>query len=828
MAALRNWWLPVLMGVGQLLAWPIGPRLAGQPPSALDAAVAVVVTVVVAVALGWRRRAPEVALAVIVPTLVAGTVALPTDALTVIAVADLVTLFSLAVLRPARVVALAVGLLVAGWVAVLLAIGTPGLPVIAPLLAILYVLVATLGRRRGRWRRARAAAAARLVAAELEERRAAEVERDRLARELHDVTAHHLTAVVVHAGAARRLGVDRPELVAETLTFAADTGRRTLTALDRLVTVIEPAVEPLAGRLARVAAVAVEVSVEVTGPVDELPPAVADAVLAVVQEGVTNAMRYAAGVPVVASVVASAAEVRVTVVNAAACGSADGTLGSGRGLAGLAARARELSGTFEAGPGPAGGWQVLASLPCVPCRAAPLPLEHPLVTSERILDGALTALALLPPALVLVAAIDHGEVTDVRVGVLLALLALLHGAPVWWRRVAPWPALAAVLGAALAHATIVAAAGLPVAASWPLFAGLCAEVITVWAVATYARPTVATWAAALATGGVWSLVIQLMGDGQRVAGRVVPAGRFAVDVNVRAVLFTAVLILVVWALAAGLRRRRERTLAAEAAALLAAAARAAAAAREQRARFAAGLHASVLEPAQRLIVAAEAGAAGGALGGGALGGGVAGGGVAGGALGGGALSGGGGLAALDVVAAEARAGLAAMRELLGVLQPAPAAALGPPPRGTTNLAALCAEHSGAGRRVTLDAVPAPYPLPVAVDLSGYRIVDVALNTLDTRGAGDASVSVSVSASVSVSYPGDGVSIVVAGVPSAVTGIAAARIRARVAALAGRVRLDPAGVVEVHLPAAPEEAAGPAPDAVDLSVDLAVVVPAKAV
>jgi len=90
------------------------------------------------------------------------------------------------------------------------------------------------------------------------------------------------------------------------------------------------------------------------------------------------------------------------------------------------------------------------------------------------------------------------------------------------------------------------------------------------------------------------------------------------------------------------------------------------------------------------------------------------------------------------------------------------------------------------------------------------------------------VSVSVSASVSVSYPGDGVSIVVAGVPSAVTGIAAARIRARVAALAGRVRLDPAGVVEVHLPAAPEEAAGPAPDAVDLSVDLAVVVPAKAV
>jgi hypothetical protein len=102
MAALRIWWLPVLMGIGQILAWPIGPRLAGRPPSALDAAVAVVVTVVAAIALGWRRRAPEVALAVIVPTLVAGTIVLPTDALSIIAVADLVALFSLAALRPAR------------------------------------------------------------------------------------------------------------------------------------------------------------------------------------------------------------------------------------------------------------------------------------------------------------------------------------------------------------------------------------------------------------------------------------------------------------------------------------------------------------------------------------------------------------------------------------------------------------------------------------------------------------------------------------------------------------------------------------------------------
>jgi signal transduction histidine kinase len=817
MAALRIWMLPALMGIGQILAWPIGPGLLGQPPSVLDSAVAVVVTAVVAVALGWRRRAPEVVLAVIVPTLAAGTIALPADVLSVIAFADLVALFSLAILRSARIVAVAVTLLLVGWTVVITIADTPDPQVIVPLVAILYVLVAALGRRRGRWQRARAAAAARLVVAEAAEQRAAEVERDRLARELHDVTAHHLTAVVVHADAARRLAAARPELVAETLSFAAETGRTTLTALDRLVTVIEPSLEPLAERLARVAAAAPEVTVEVTGPAGTLPPPVADTVLAVVQEGVTNAMRYAAGAPVSAVVEVVAVEVRVAVRNPPAGDAAlSGPLGSGRGLAGLAARARELNGTFDAGPCPvSGGWTVQAA---VPLRATPraVPLDRRVVTSERILDGALTALALLPPALVLVAAVDTGGLRDVRVGVLLALLALLHGAPVWWRRVAPWPALAAVLGAALAHAAIVAAARLPVEAVWPLFAGLFAEVITVWAVATYARPAVVAWTGALATGGVWSLVIQLIGDGDQGIRRPVPVGRFAVEVNTRALLFTALLLVLVWALAAVLRRRRERTLEAEAAALHAAAARAAAAARDQRARFAAGLHASVLEPAQRLIAAAEAAprlAAAAPR-------------SAAPRLSTSAVApakadvhdradreadGAAGLAALDRVAAEARAGLAAMRELLGVLQPVPAGDPGAPPRGTAGLAELCAERRLAGRSVILTVATAPVPLPVAVDLSGYRIVDVALDTQDAAEV-----------TVSVAYPGDGLSITVAGVPSATTGIPAARIRARVAALGGRVRLDPAGLVEVHLPVPADEdpkAVGPAPDA---RSDLAVV------
>jgi hypothetical protein len=153
-----------------------------------------------------------------------------------------------------------------------------------------------------------------------------------------------------------------------------------------------------------------------------------------------------------------------------------------------------------------------------------------------------------------------------------------------------------------------------------------------------------------------------------------------------------------------------------------------------------------------------------------------------------------------------------MRELLGVLQPVPVADPGPPPRGVADLGDLCAERRTTGRSVILNATPAPYPLPVAVDLSGYRLVDVALDTQDADEA-----------SVSVAYPGDGLAITVAGVPSATVGVAAARIRARVAALGGRVRMDPAGLVEAHLPAPPEDAAPLTPQD---HVDLAVVVPIR--
>ena len=86
---------------------------------------------------------------------------------------------------------------------------------------------------------------------------------------------------------------------------------------------------------------------------------------------------------------------------------------------------------------------------------------------------------------------------------------------------------------------------------------------------------------------------------------------------------------------------------------------------------------------------------------------------------------------------------------------------------------------------------------MAVDLSGYRIVDAALDADDTAEV----------VSVSVDHIRETLVVTVSGVPGATRGIVAARIRARAAALGGKIRFDPAGVVQVHLPA-PPEAAGP--------------------
>lgn len=237
MNTIRNWLLPLLLAAGQLGLWP--GALAWAEPEALSywlpaaasptaVAAAVLATVLVAAALGWRRRRPVAALVGIVVVLTLGTVATPTDALLLVASADLIALYSVAVRQPRRTALIALGL-VAGWQLCLSAttygVGAEYAAEVS-FSVVGYLLVVGAGLARQRWLAGRRTAAARLSTAEAAREQATADERQRLAHELHDVSAHHLTSVLVAVTAAQRLRERQPELMGEGLALAATAGRR--------------------------------------------------------------------------------------------------------------------------------------------------------------------------------------------------------------------------------------------------------------------------------------------------------------------------------------------------------------------------------------------------------------------------------------------------------------------------------------------------------------------------------------------------------------------------------------------------------------------------
>src|SRR5690349_1981815 len=228
MERISGWLLPFTLAVIQLAVWPGRPLAAGDPVSATAVTTGVAAILVAAVALLWRRSAPVAVAGIVAGALTVGTLGVSPDAMLVVSAADLIALFSVAALRPVRTaVAVAAGIIV--WQCILAAFAG-GLSLDADYagevgtIAVLYPAVVAFGRARHRWRAERDTAAARLAEAEDRRARAADTERHRLARELHDVTAHHLTSIVVIASAAQRLGPTRPDLVAEARTFAARTG----------------------------------------------------------------------------------------------------------------------------------------------------------------------------------------------------------------------------------------------------------------------------------------------------------------------------------------------------------------------------------------------------------------------------------------------------------------------------------------------------------------------------------------------------------------------------------------------------------------------------
>jgi signal transduction histidine kinase len=208
---------------------------------------------------------------------------------------------------------------------------------------------------------------------EEEAKRRVDEERLRIARELHDITAHSLSVIAVQSGAAVHVMDTKPEEARHSLQAIRQTSREALEELRGMVGVLrgegaeQAPYEPSSG-LSQVEALAEQirragVSVDLDfGDLHAVPAVVSASAYRVIQEALTNVLRHAgpgAGAQVTASMVGS--QLEVSVVDDGAGASLDWR--EGHGLTGMRERAEALGGAFQAGPLPQGGFWVGVTYP---------------------------------------------------------------------------------------------------------------------------------------------------------------------------------------------------------------------------------------------------------------------------------------------------------------------------------------------------------------------------------------------------------------------------------------------------------------------------------
>jgi signal transduction histidine kinase len=202
-------------------------------------------------------------------------------------------------------------------------------------------------------------------------------ERTRIARELHDVVAHHMSAIVIRAQAAERLAPGQPEVAVDALRWIADTGKEALTGMRHAVQVLreadrdraaalapQPTLADLRGIVERLAPVGLDVEIALPDPLPAVDPQVELAAVRIAQEGVTNALRHAEARRAVVRVAQEAGHLVVAVDDDGRSGKAPAISASGHGLRGMAERAAACGGRLDIARSDLGGWSVRATLPC--------------------------------------------------------------------------------------------------------------------------------------------------------------------------------------------------------------------------------------------------------------------------------------------------------------------------------------------------------------------------------------------------------------------------------------------------------------------------------
>ena len=209
---------------------------------------------------------------------------------------------------------------------------------------------------------------------EREAQLAAAEERARIARELHDVVAHGLSLMVVQAEAAEEMLARSPEAAVAPVRRVQETGREALGEMRRLLGVLrtaqggggaaatapQPSLDRLPELVREAADVGLPVEITTDGNADDLPLGVELAAYRIVQEALTNTRRHAHATRADVRLTRAPGALRIEVTD-------DGRGPSGgrpgHGLIGMRERAALYGGTLETGPGPHGGFRVVAVLP---------------------------------------------------------------------------------------------------------------------------------------------------------------------------------------------------------------------------------------------------------------------------------------------------------------------------------------------------------------------------------------------------------------------------------------------------------------------------------
>ncbi|MFJ2270767.1 sensor histidine kinase [Streptomyces sp. NPDC087849] len=248
----------------------------------------------------------------------------------------------------------------------------------APLTVVVLAIATLIGAAL----RGRNVARTQLVAleeqtAEERNRRALLEERNRIARELHDVVAHHMSVISIQAQAAPHLVENPSAELKENLASIRENAKEALTELRQVLGVLrsehtvsesewhapQPTLDRLDELVANVRSAGLTVRTHTTGEPAHLAPGIELSAFRIIQEALSNAMRHAPGAEVRVEISHRPSDLTVRVANTAPTGPAQPSPSAGHGLLGMRERTAMLRGTLAFGATPDGGYEVFATLP---------------------------------------------------------------------------------------------------------------------------------------------------------------------------------------------------------------------------------------------------------------------------------------------------------------------------------------------------------------------------------------------------------------------------------------------------------------------------------